>query len=165
MSDDVERWRLSLLMKYPCGGNFRAMNIYFSCSLTGGRQDESVYMMIVDHLLAIGHDVPTAHLAHPEVMDQERVVDAREVYERDMAWIEGCDALIAEVSTPSHGVGYEIAVALKREKPVLCCYREGATVSKMITGNDSKKLTLCAYRGTEGVLTAIGDFLQTLPGA
>ena len=88
------------------------MNIYFSCSLTGGRQDESVYMTIVDHLLEIGHDVPTAHLAHPQVMDLERVVDAREVYERDMAWIAACDVLIAEVSTPSHGVGYEIAVAL-----------------------------------------------------
>ena len=165
MSDNVERGQLARLMKNQHGGNNRAMNIYFSCSLTGGRQDESVYMTIVDHLLAIGHDVPTAHLAHPEVMDLEMVVDAREVYERDMAWIEGCDVLIAEVSTPSHGVGYEIAVALKDGKPVLCCYREGATVSKMITGNDSKTLTLCAYRGTEDVLTTIGDFLKTLPGA
>jgi len=140
------------------------MNIYFSCSLTGGRQDESVYMTIVDHLLEIGHDVPTAHLAHPQVMDLERVVDAREVYERDMAWIAACDVLIAEVSTPSHGVGYEIAVALKREKSVLCCYREGVTVSKMIIGNDSETLALCTYQGTDDVLTAIDDFLQTLPG-
>lgn len=141
------------------------MNIYFSCSLTGGRQDESIYKAIVDHLLEIGHDVPTAHLAHPQVMDLERIVDAREVYGRDMAWIEGCDVLIAEVSTPSHGVGYEIAVALAREKPVLCCYHEGVTVSKMITGNDSKTLTLCTYQGAGDVLAAVDDFLQTLPGA
>jgi nucleoside 2-deoxyribosyltransferase len=146
------------------GGNNWAMNIYFSCSLTGGRRDESVYKSIVDHLLAIGHDVPTAHLAHPEVMDLERVADAREVYERDMAWIDGCDMLIAEVSTPSHGVGYEIAVALMREIPVLCCYRESEPVSKMITGNDSKMLGLCTYRGTEDVLKAVDDFLQTLQG-
>ncbi len=141
------------------------MNIYFSCSLTGGRQDELVYMGIVDHLLEIGHNVPTAHLADPQVMDLERVVDAREVYERDMAWIEACDGLIAEVSTPSHGVGYEIAAALERGKPVLCCYRDGATVSKMIIGNDSKRLSLCAYQGTEDALTAIDDFLKALSGA
>jgi hypothetical protein len=152
-------------MNDQCGGNNWAMNIYFSCSLTGGRRDESVYISIVDHLLAIGHDVPTAHLAHPEVMDLERIVDAREVYERDMAWIDGCDVLIAEVSTPSHGVGYEIAVALMREIPVLCCYRESATVSKMITGNDSKMLVLYTYRGTEDLLKAVDDFLQTLQGA
>ena len=138
------------------------MNLYFSCSLTGGRQDESIYMRIVDHLLEIGHSVPTAHLAQPEVMDLERVVDAREVYKRDMAWIENCDALIAEVSTPSHGVGYEIAVALRYEKPVLCCHREGVTVSKMITGNDSDALTLRTYQEIEGVLRIIDDFLQTL---
>jgi len=141
------------------------MNIYFSCSLTGGRQDESVYMTIVDHLLELGHDVPTAHLAHPEVMDLERVVDAREVYERDMAWVEACDAVIAEVSTPSHGVGYEIAIALDRDKPVLCCFREGASVSKMITGNDSKTISLSTYQGTNGVLKVIDDFLQSVPGA
>ena len=141
------------------------MNIYFSCSLTGGRQDESVYMTIVDHLLELGHDVPTAHLAHPEVMDLERVVDAREVYERDMAWIEACDAVIAEVSTPSHGVGYEIAIALDRDKPVLCCFQESASVSKMITGNDSKTISLSTYKGTNGVLKVIDDFLQSVPGA
>jgi len=141
------------------------MNIYFSCSLTGGRQDESVYMTIVDHLLELGHDVPTAHLAHPEVMDLERVVDAREVYERDMAWIEACDVVIAEVSTPSHGVGYEIAIALDRDKPVLCCFREGASVSKMITGNNSKTISLSTYQGTNGVLKVIDDFLQSVPGA
>ena len=122
-------------------------------------------MTIVDHLLELGHDVPTAHLAHPEVMDLERVVDAREVYERDMAWVEACDAVIAEVSTPSHGVGYEIAIALDRDKPVLCCFREGASVSKMITGNDSKTISLSTYQGTNGVLKVIDDFLQSVPGA
>jgi nucleoside 2-deoxyribosyltransferase len=140
------------------------MNIYFSCSLTGGRQDEPVYRTIVDHLLENGHVVPTAHLAHSGVMDLERVVDAREVYERDMDWIENCEALIAEVSTPSHGVGYEIAVALERDKPVLCLFREGASVSKMITGNDSRTLTLSAYQGPAGIMKVIDDFLQTVPG-
>jgi len=33
------------------------MNIYFSCSITGGRQDEAVYQAIVDFLLAAGHEV------------------------------------------------------------------------------------------------------------
>ena len=74
------------------------MNIYFSCSLTGGRDDEEVYGVIVDHLLAAGHEVPTAHLARPEVMLEERIVDPFEVYDRDIAWIDGCDVLIAEVS-------------------------------------------------------------------
>jgi hypothetical protein len=136
------------------------VNVYFSCSLTGGRQDEAVYAAIVAHLLSRGHDVPTAHLAEPSVMDLEKVVAADEVYARDIAWISACDAVIAEVSTPSHGVGYEIAYALGLGKPVLCCYRRGARVSKMITGNASPGLRVVEYRAGGELLTHIDRFLD-----
>jgi nucleoside 2-deoxyribosyltransferase len=99
------------------------MNIYFSCSLTGGRADEAVYGALVDDMLAAGHEIPTAHLARPEVMSLERIVEPAEVYQRDVAWIAGCDAVVAEVTTPSHGVGYEIALALQLGKPVTSAAR------------------------------------------
>ena len=136
------------------------MNIYFSCSLTGGRDDEAVYGAIVAHLLGRGHEVPTAHLADPEVMDLERVVQPADVYARDVGWIRACDAVIAEVSTPSHGVGYEIAYALGMGKPVLCCYRRGARVSKMITGNTSPGLEVFPYGAPAEALSAIDAFLD-----
>jgi nucleoside 2-deoxyribosyltransferase len=135
------------------------MNLYFSCSLTGGRKDQAVYAAMVEHMLSRGHQVPTAHLAHPEVMALEQVVVPSDVYRRDIAWIRDCDALVAEVSTPSHGVGYEIAYALSLGKPVLCCYRRRARVSKMITGNDSPGLTLSEYEDTLGVLASLDAFL------
>ena len=141
------------------------LNIYFSCSLTGGRADEAIYAIIVDYLLAQGHEVPTAHLAHPEVMSLERVVDPEEVYTRDIEWIDACDAVVAEVSTPSHGVGYEIAYALSQGKPVLCCHREGVPVSKMITGNRSAGLRVQAYRDPKEALRAIDSFLEELSRA
>src|SRR5665648_257835 len=111
------------------------MNIYFACSITGGREFETVYQTITQTLLESGHEVPTSHLAKSGVVDLEKIVDARVIYSRDVNWIQACDALIAEVSTPSHGVGYEIAYALGLGKPVLCCYQSGQKVSKMITGN------------------------------
>jgi 2'-deoxynucleoside 5'-phosphate N-hydrolase len=136
------------------------MNIYFSCSLTGGRDDETVYGIIVGHLLAGNHEVPTAHLARPEVMLEERVVDPYEVYDRDIEWIDGCDVLIAEVSTPSHGVGYEIAYALLKGKPVFCCYKDTAAVSKMLTGNRLESFEIHAYKKEEHVLAMIDQFLS-----
>ena len=138
------------------------MNVYFSCSLTGGRQDESVYGSIVDYLLENGHEVPTAHLARPEVMDLERVVDANEIFQRDVDWIDNCQAVVAEVSTPSHGVGYEIAYALSQGKPVLCLYRHDRPVSKMITGNDSKGIQVEAYGDSEQAQEIIEGFLGSL---
>ena len=138
------------------------MNLYFSCSLTGGRKDQVIYAQIVDHLLEHGHQVPTAHLARPEVMALEKVVNPAEVYRRDIDWIDGCQAMIAEVSTPSHGVGYEIAYALGRGKPVLCCYREGIAVSKMLTGNDERRLQVRAYQDEDQVISLIEAFLENL---
>jgi 2'-deoxynucleoside 5'-phosphate N-hydrolase len=138
------------------------MKVYFSCSLTGGRSDEVVYGALVDQMLAAGHAVLTAHLARPEVMRAERVVDPAEVYHRDIAWIEECQVLVAEVSTPSHGVGYEIACALLLGKPVLCLYRRDARVSKMITGNDSPTLRLATYATREEAVALVDAYLKDL---
>jgi hypothetical protein len=81
------------------------MNIYFACSITGGREFEPVYQAITAALLADGHTVPTSHLADSEVKALEAVVEPRDVYERDGAGVRACEVLIAEVSTLSHGVG------------------------------------------------------------
>jgi nucleoside 2-deoxyribosyltransferase len=138
------------------------MNVYFSCSITGGRQDELVYQAIVAALLAAEHTVPTAHLSESSVTLLETKVSPEEVYQRDMAWVEGCDALVAEVSTPSHGVGYEIAAALMLGKPVLCCYQRGRKVSKMITGNSHPGLRLCAYECVDEAVEGVAGFLAGL---
>ena len=137
------------------------MNIYFSCAVTGGRNDQPAYAAIVEYLVAAGHEVPTAGLARAEAMAEEALVSQQVVYDRDVAWVEGCDALVAEVSTPSHGVGYEIALALRLRKPVLCLYHSGARVSKMITGNRSPGLVVSAYDDVPGLLAELGKFLAS----
>jgi hypothetical protein len=136
------------------------MNIYFSCSITGGRKDQSIYKVIVDHLLKLGHHVPTAALADPDVPALESTVEPRKVYERDMGWVKACDRLIAEVSTPSHGVGYEVAMALHMGKPVLCCYRRNFRVSKMLTGNSHPAIMVLPYTSETELLAGIDLFLS-----
>jgi nucleoside 2-deoxyribosyltransferase len=138
------------------------MNIYFACSITGGRDDESIYQKIVATLQADGHEVPTALLAGSNVIELEVIVDPVEVYTRDTHWIESCDLLIAEVSTPSHGVGYEIGYALGLGKPVLCLHREGVPVSKMITGNRDPNLEVIAYADGNEILTRMRAYLEKL---
>ncbi len=138
------------------------MNIYFSCSITGGRQDQHLYHHLVQMMLASGHEVPTAILASQNVMDMEVVIAPEEVFRRDIAWIDGCDAVVAEVSTPSHGVGYEIAYALGLGKPVLCCYQAGRKVSKMITGNNTPGLTLLCYHTLEEAGAGVAAYLERI---
>jgi len=136
------------------------MNIYFSCSITGGRKDQSAYRAIVDHLLAKGHTVPTAVLADEDILDFESVITPEEIYSRDIEWLDACDAVIAEVSTPSHGVGYEIAYALLIGKPVLCGYENGKTVSKMLTGNDHPGFRMQVYNSVDEFIREMDRFLE-----
>ena len=136
------------------------MNIYFACSITGGRDFEPVYRAIITALLADGHVVPTAHLADPRVKLFEGQVLPGEIYKRDTAWIRACEALVAEASTPSHGVGYEVAYALNLNKPVLCVYREGQPVSKMLTGNSHPSISVKSYRDAEEAVAIIRTFLH-----
>jgi 2'-deoxynucleoside 5'-phosphate N-hydrolase len=137
------------------------MNIYFACSITGGRTFEPVYQAITTALLADGHQVPTASLAESGVMVLEGQVDPRQVYERDTNWIRNCDALVAEVSTPSHGVGYEIAYALGLGKPVLCVFLQGQIVSKMLSGNTQASLSVKSYQNAAEVVQVVRTFLKT----
>ena len=121
-----------------------------------------MYQTITQTLLESGHEVPTAHLAETGVVDLEKIVDAGEIYARDVTWITACDALIAEVSTPSHGVGYEVAYALALGKPVLCCYQSGQKVSKMITGNPDKNLQVASYQDASQAAACVHEFLRNL---
>lgn len=141
------------------------MNVYFACSITGGRRDELIYQKLVTSLQRNGHHVPTALLASPDVMPLEGVVSPEDVYARDVRWITECDFLLAEVSTPSHGVGYEIGYALSLGKRVLCLYRQGCKVSKMILGNPHPQLTVHPYESPEQAVQLLASYLENVAAA
>jgi hypothetical protein len=136
-----------------------AVNIYFACSITGGREFEPIFQTLVDAMLADGHKIPTAYLAGASVREFELVAAPKEVYARDVAWIRAADLLIAEVSTPSHGVGYEIGFALGLGKPVLACHRSDRNISKMISGNPDPHLAVCQYVDQEDAVQVVRNFI------
>ena len=136
------------------------MKIYFACSITGGREFESVYQSIVHALAENGHSVLTAHLVESDVMEIEAGHSPEYVYTRDTNWIRECDVLIAEVSVPSHGVGYEIGFALGIEKTILALHQDDRNVSKMISGNPDKNLTVKMYSSIEEAIHIALQFLS-----
>jgi nucleoside 2-deoxyribosyltransferase len=137
------------------------VNIYFACSITGGRDFEPAYQAIVAALIADGHLVPNAHLAESGIPAREAEIPPGVVYSRDAAWIRACDLLIAEVSVPSHGVGYEIGFALGLGKQVLAVYQSGRKVSKMISGNPDTNLHMLEYRNLDEAVQEILIFLRS----
>ncbi len=117
------------------------MKIYFSGSIRGGRQDAKLYSQLIDELKAYGA-VLTEHIG-AETMDYSK--SDREIHDEDLAWLRESDVVVAEVSTPSLGVGYEIGRAIELGKQVICLYRSknGNSISAMIRGCD--ELTCFEY--------------------
>ena len=115
-----------------------ALTIYFGGSITGGRADLALYRTIVDALESDGHRVLAGAVASEHIGDSGEPLDACAIFDRDLGWIAEADVLVAEVSTPSTGVGYEIATARHRDGiPVICLYRPAFTkrCTAMVAGD------------------------------
>jgi len=136
------------------------MKIYYSCSVSGGRQDLAVFAEMIQYLKDEGHTVPTEYLGREDLLALLEPMSDQDVFEQDVSWLRDSDIVIAEVSTPSHGVGYEIALALVLGKPVLCLYREGVNVSKMITGNTHPNFAIKPYATLAEAKREITSFIN-----
>src|SRR5947207_11038056 len=104
------------------------LTIYFAGAISGGRGDVAHYRDIVSALESDGYRVLAGAVAAEHVGADGERLESKAIFERDMQWIEEADVLVAEVSTPSTGVGYEIATArYRRDIPVICLYRPAYT--------------------------------------
>jgi nucleoside 2-deoxyribosyltransferase len=110
------------------------MRIYLAAAMTNPGRDLNAIRALLGCLEQDGHEVPTRHVASPLGREAERDISDAAVARRDLDWVAACDALIAEVSTPSHGVGVEVAAAVAGGKPVLLVYRHGVVVSRLLLG-------------------------------
>ena len=127
--------------------------IYFSGSIRGADADRELYRRLIAGLAEIG-EVLTAHVGDPSP-DEGAALSDREIHDRDLDWLRSADLLVAEVTTPSLGVGYEIATALSVRVPVYCLYRPaaGRRLSAMIAG--SPDVHLIRYRGPAEALARL----------
>lgn len=113
------------------------MKIYFCGSIRGGRELASGYRKIIRILGEFGQ-VLTEHLGNDEEINgKDALMPDREIHDRDLDWLVGSDLVVAEVTVPSLGVGYEIGRAIQYRKPVLCLFQEnaGRRLSAMIAGS------------------------------
>jgi hypothetical protein len=140
--------------------------IYFSGSISGGREDAGMYRTFVSALERAGHRVLAGMVTSQSVGAEGESLSAGQIFARDVAWIEEValegGTLVAEVSRPSIGVGYEIGAARYRfQIPVICLYRPAFTrrCSGMIAGD--REIQLIEYTG-ETVSAAIEKLLAAV---
>lgn len=92
-----------------------------------------------------------------EVLEYLGLIDgtAEEVYAHDIKCVTDCDLLLAEISYPAIGLGFEIATALQLNKKVLAVAKETAKVSRLILGVNHSNYRFYRYNQTEEILNLI----------
>ncbi len=129
------------------------IKIFFAGSMYGGEEDKEMYKSLTDGLKA-KYNLLSDHVAYGDVHEG---LDDRQLYQKDIRLINEAQLLVAEVSAPSVGTGYEIAMALHVGKRVVCLYRNGSKrrLSMMLNGNPSEDLTVIKYDSAEEALVGI----------
>ena len=105
------------------------------------------------------------HIGDPNLSSYgETKMSDIDIYGRDMAWLMEADAVVAEVTTTSLGVGYELGMAEGMHKPVLALFRSmpEKRLSAMVSGNQN--FTIFTYTKEDEVKDAIEAFFEKLGG-
>jgi len=139
----------------------QSLKIYFAGSIRGGRGDAARYQALIRFLATFG-TVLTEHVGDPELTAAgDDGPNDPAIHDRDMAWLRSCDLLVAEVTLPSLGVGYELGWACALGKPVLALYRSqpGKRLSAMIAG--SAGIVTAEYATLPQAQAIIGRFVAS----
>ena len=135
------------------------MKIYFAGSIRGGRENQELYAEMIRLLSKYG-SVLTEHLGDKNLTETGETLGSREIYDRDINWLNEADAVVAEATTPSLGVGYEVAKAESMNKKILCLYQSDGVkkLSAMIDGNPG--ITKKEYTDVKDLPEIFDDFFK-----
>lgn len=146
------------------------MNVYLACTVRGDRAAIATVRFLADALERLGHTVLTRHLLADDADAEEGRLAERDVFARDLRWLESADVLIAEASGSSFGVGFEVGYVTGRAaatgQRVLLLYDAGrrGRISRLIAGNTHPACTTYPYRDAAALLRVVEVFLAPVPG-
>lgn len=137
--------------------------VYFGCSIAGGRDHAHVYEDIVKFIKDTGAELTSELFADKSLTAESGTnpeLAPQEVWLRDTNWVKEADGLIMEVTQPSLGVGYEIALAESLNKPILALFYSGSErrLSSMIAGNPNVQIV--EYKDALETKPAIKKFIN-----
>jgi nucleoside 2-deoxyribosyltransferase len=147
------------------------MNVYLACTVRGDRGGLLAARALADLLERQGHTVLTRHLLADDVETAESALTERDVFERDLRWLNSADLLIAEASGSSYGVGFEVGYVLGRAERtaqrVWLLYQVSRRphVSRLIAGNTHPSCTTYPYRDAADLLRFVETCLAPVQGS
>ena len=102
---------------------------------------------------------------------REARLTEREVFQRDLGWLDSCDVLVAEASGSSFGVGFEVGYVLGRshttKQRVVLVYEasRASAVSRLIAGATHPKCATLAYHNEAELVAFVAERVERLEGS
>ncbi len=119
--------------------------IYFAGSIRGSNEVKDLYPEIIRFLKNYG-TVLTEHIWEQKTLEiQEQEISDEKIYHDDIAMLESCDIVIAEITAPSLGVGYEIAYAEAHHKKIIALFNQTSRTKPSAMLNGNPNITLIYY--------------------
>ncbi len=133
------------------------MKIYFATSIRGSADNNIDTAELISKLKNFGQ-VLTEHFSSIKAEGETDLTD-KEIHDRDLRWIDECDVIVAEVTNPSLGVGYEIRYGIETGKRILCLkHNNGKRLSAMVSGCEYVELEM--YEDTADIDDILSDFFD-----
>ena len=137
------------------------MIIYCAGPIRGDVTYQKYFTKAIDYIESLGHTVLSEFSGK---FSSTIPLTDKQTYKRDLKWIDGSKIMIAEISGPSLGVGFEISYALFIKKmPVLAVYHnEAGQISSMITGCTNPLLEIKKYSNVEDLTSIVKKFIANI---
>jgi hypothetical protein len=141
------------------------MHAYFTASIVGKRTNLHHYQEIVRRITEKGISITADHIlkTDEQTIHLETKNERLDFHKKLERWITEADFMVVEATFPSISVGYEIALALRRGKPILVLYSQGEPPS-LINNNEEDKL-VCERYTSSTLKSIIDDFIKYVQGS
>ena len=143
------------------------MKVYLACTIRGDRSALPVVTAVRDVLVGLGHEVMTERFLSDTAESEDGALSERQVFDRDLAWLEACDVLIAEASGSSYGVGFEVGFILARAaqtgQRIVLLFDEArrASISRMISGAGHARCRTIGYQNAADAAAQVRQALES----
>lgn len=137
------------------------MKIYFTAAVSNVSPDiRNNYDEIVSKLEKMGHTVIATHLHNKsaDAIKSQSGEEALAIQKKMSKWKKQADLVMIEASTPSFGVGQEIAEALTDNKQVVVLYTKGFK-PHILTNQGQEALYLAEY-SKDTLAKVLDDYVE-----
>jgi len=141
------------------------MHAYFTASIVGKKYHLANYLTIINLLHSKGVTVVSDHIikTNESAIHMETKEQRLKFHKQLERWINEADFMIVEATFPSISVGYEIALALHKGKPILVLYSQGDPPS-LINNNEEERL-VCEKYSPATLEETVTDFIHYVEGS